>query len=229
MLETLKERVCRANVTLVERGLVFQTWGNASAIDREHYCIVIKPSGVPYDRMTPSDMSVVGLDGNSLEQGLKPSVDTAIHLALYRAFPSIGGIVHTHSHYATCFAQACVPIPCLGTTHADYFNGEIPVAPVLSEKDVAQDYEANIGKSIVAAYHARDPLECPAALAANHGPFAWGGTIEQAVENAVVLEEVARMAFHTLLLNPASCTIPAYLLKKHFNRKHGAGKYYGQT
>lgn len=214
---------------LVEHGLVFQTWGNVSAIDRDSGLIVIKPSGVPYDRMTPESMVVVDLDGRPVESSLKPSVDVAIHATLYRAFPAIGGIAHTHSHYATCFAQACRPIPCLGTTHADYFNGDVPLAPALTSSDVAADYERHIGESIVAAVGDRSPMECPAVLAASHGPFTWGTTVEQAVENAAVLEEVARMAFHTFLLAPDCAGIPDYLLDKHFSRKHGRGKYYGQN
>ncbi|HOJ33379.1 MAG TPA: L-ribulose-5-phosphate 4-epimerase AraD [Candidatus Hydrogenedentes bacterium] len=228
MLEQLKDRVCHANLTLVEHGLVFQTWGNVSAIDRDNGLIVIKPSGVPYDRMTPESMVVVDLECRPIEAGLKPSVDTAIHAALYRAFPAIGGIAHTHSHYATCFAQACRPIPCLGTTHADYFHGDVPVAPVLAPADVATDYERHIGESLVFAVGGRSPLECPAVLAANHGPFTWGVTVEQAVENAIVLEEVARMAIHTFLLVPEGVGMPDYLLEKHFSRKHGKNKYYGQ-
>lgn len=228
MLEELKERVYRAHLALVERGLLFQTWGNASGCDRERGWVVIKPSGVPYDRLGPDCMVLVDGHGDLVEGTLNPSVDAPTHIALYNAFPDIGGVVHTHSHYATCFAQARRPIPCLGTTHADYFHGSVPVAEPLSARDVERDYERCIGESIAGLFARRSPAECPAALAANHGPFAWGATVEQAVEHAVVLEEVARMAFHTLALAPDAVPIDGFLLDKHFLRKHGRGAYYGQ-
>jgi len=229
MLERLKQEVCNANVELVAKGLVLMTWGNASAIDREQGLVVIKPSGVPYDTMKPEHMVVVDLDGRSVEGAYKPSVDIPTHLALYQAWPRIGGVVHTHSHYATCWAQACRPIPCFGTTHADFAYGEVPVTESLTEAEVAQDYERHIGEVIVRRYADLDPMRYPGVLAANHAPFAWGETVQEAVENAIVLEEVARMALDTLLLSPEQPPIPQYVLDKHFLRKHGDRAYYGQT
>lgn len=228
MLEELKKTVCEVNLALVREGLVFQTWGNASGIDRKRGLVVIKPSGVSYDTMRPAQMTVVGLDGTVREGKLKPSVDLATHLALYEAFPEIGGVVHTHSHHATCFAQARRAIPCLGTTHADYFHGEIPLTEALTAKEVKQDYEANIGRVIIRRYAGLDPMRYPAVLAAGHGPFTWGRDPAHALENAVVLEEVARMAMDTLMLNPKARPLEKYLLDKHFLRKHGATAYYGQ-
>jgi L-ribulose-5-phosphate 4-epimerase len=229
MLDQLKADVLAANLALVREGLVLMTWGNASAIDRETGHVVIKPSGVAYDVMTPDDMAVVDLDGSAVEGKLKPSVDTPTHLALYRAFPEIGGVVHTHSHYATCWAQACWPIPCLGTTHADYFNGEIPVTDAMNAEEVGDNYEAHIGEVVIRCFHDRDPMQCPAVLVANHAPFVWGKDVASAVETAFVLEEVARMALHTVALSPEQSAIPGHLLDKHFSRKHGASAYYGQT
>ena len=228
MLESLKERVCEANLELVRRGLVLMTWGNASGLDRERGLVAIKPSGVPYDQMRPEHMVVVDLAARWVEGELKPSVDAATHIELYKAFPKIGGVVHTHSHYATCFAQACRPIPCFGTTHADYFYGEVPVSDPLTENEVNEDYESHIGQVIVRRFADLDPMQYPGVLAAKHGPFAWGVTVEKAVENAAVLEETARMALHTLALSPAQPPIEQYLLDKHFLRKHGTGAYYGQ-
>lgn len=228
MIQELKERVCEANLELARCGLVFQTWGNASAIDRERGWVIIKPSGVAYAAMLPEHMAVVDLEGNGVEGTLKPSVDTAVHLALYRAFDGIGGVVHTHSHFATCFAQARREIPCLGTTHADYFHGPVPLAEALTAEEVATDYERHIGETIVRRFAGLDPLAHPAVLAAGHGPFAWGSTIEKAVENAAVLEEVARMALHTFTLNAEAQSLEGFLLDKHFLRKHGTGAYYGQ-
>ncbi|MCL4693094.1 MAG: L-ribulose-5-phosphate 4-epimerase AraD [Candidatus Hydrogenedentes bacterium] len=228
MLDRLKADVLKANLALVRQGLVLVTWGNASGIDRDSGHVVIKPSGVAYEVMTPEDMAVVDLDGKLVAGKLKPSVDTPTHLALYRAFPEIGGVVHTHSHYATCWAQACRPIPCFGTTHADHFNGEIPVTDAMTAEEVGEDYEAHIGDAIVRAFRDRDPMHCPGVLVANHAPFVWGKDVATAVESAYVLEEVARMALHTLALSPGQRPIAAYLLDKHFMRKHGAGAYYGQ-
>lgn len=228
MLDGLKADVLEANLALVRQGLVLMTWGNASGIDRDSGHVVIKPSGVAYEVMTPDDMAVVDLDGKPVEGKLKPSVDTPTHLALYRAFPEIGGVVHTHSHYATCWAQACRPIPCFGTTHADYFHGEIPVTDAMTAEEVGEDYEAYIGEVIIRAFRDRDPMQCPAALVANHAPFVWGKDVASAVETAFVLEEVARMALHTLALAPERPPIANHLLDKHFMRKHGAGAYYGQ-
>lgn len=228
MLESLKQDVCEANLALKQRGLVFATWGNASAIDRGAGRVVIKPSGVPYDEMRPEHMVVTDLSGAVVEGALKPSVDLATHLALYEAFAGIGGVVHTHSHHATCFAQACRPIPCFGTTHADHFYGEVPVTDELTEDEVATEYERHIGAVIVRRFKDIDPLQCPAVLAANHAPFTWGETVAKAVESADVLEEVARMALHTMQLSPSQPPIEQYLLDKHFLRKHGAQAYYGQ-
>ena len=228
MLETLKQSVYQANLELVERGLVVLTWGNVSAIEREQNLVVIKPSGVSYDEMKPSDMVVVDLDGNRMEGDLKPSSDTPTHLALYRAWPSIGGITHTHSAYATMFAQAVRPIPCLGTTHADHFFGRVPVTRALTEEEVDNGYEENTGNVIVERFDELDPVAIPAALVANHGPFTWGEDVGDAVRNAVVLDEVARMALGTVQLNPAIEDIPPHILNKHYYRKHGSGAYYGQ-
>jgi len=228
MLDQLKADVLAANLALVQQGLVLMTWGNASAIDRATGRVVIKPSGVAYEAMQVEDMAVVDLDGNQVEGKLKPSVDTPTHLALYRAFPDIGGVVHTHSHCATCWAQACRPIPCFGTTHADYFNGEIPVTDAMTAEEVGEDYEAHIGDVIIRCFRERDPMHCPAVLVANHAPFTWGNDVATAVETAYVLEEAARMALHTLALSPDQPAIDAHLLDKHFLRKHGNAAYYGQ-
>ncbi len=228
MVDQLKADVLKANLALVRQGLVLMTWGNASGIDRDSGHVVIKPSGVAYENMTPDDMAVVDLDGKPVEGKLKPSVDTPTHLALYQAFPEIGGVVHTHSHYATCWAQACLPIPCFGTTHADYFHGEIPVTDGMTADEVGEDYEAHIGEVIIRTFRERDPMQCPAVLVANHAPFVWGKDVASAVETAFVLEEVARMALHTLALAPEQGQIAGHLLDKHFMRKHGAGAYYGQ-
>ncbi len=229
MLDDLKERVCRANLDLVRRGLVFETWGNASAIDRESGLVVIKPSGVAYDRMKAGDMVVVDAAGRVVDGAYKPSVDTPVHRALYDAFPAVGGIVHTHSHHATCFAQARRPVPCFGTTHADYFHGEVPLADALTETEVLEAYEAKIGAVIARRFAGLEPLSLPGVLAAGHGPFAWGASVEKAVEAGAVLEEIARMALHTLMLNPQARPLEPYLLDKHFLRKHGNGAYYGQA
>jgi L-ribulose-5-phosphate 4-epimerase len=229
VLEKLKEQVCEANLQLVREGLVVQTWGNVSGIDRQSRYVVIKPSGVPYDQMRPEHMVVIGLDaGRALEEQLRPSSDTATHLELYRAFPSIGSIVHTHSLYATAWAQAQREIPILGTTHADYFNGPIPCTRLLSDEEVQSDYERNTGHVIVERFARLDPLQMPAALVAGHAPFAWGTNVPKAVENAIVLEYVARLASETLKVNPDVAFLQSALLDKHFFRKHGPGAYYGQ-
>ena len=228
MLEELRRAVCQANLDLVRKGLVLMTWGNASGIDRERGLVVIKSSGVPYDTMAPEHMAVVDLDGKVVDGDLNPSVDTPTHLALYKAFPAIGGIVHTHSHYATSWAQACRPIPCFGTTHADFCHGEVPLAEPLTAEEIETDYERHIGEAIVRRYAGIDPMVCPGVLAANHGPFAWGTDVKAAVDNAFVLEELARMALHTVMLNPGQCPLPQSLLDKHFLRKHGQAAYYGQ-
>jgi L-ribulose-5-phosphate 4-epimerase len=225
MLKELKAEVCHANLELVREGLVIQTWGNVSG----QGLMVIKPSGVPYDAMKPSHMVVVSLEtGQTLGGDLKPSSDTATHLALYRAFPGIGGVVHTHSLYATAWAQTCLPVPALGTTHADYFYGPIPCTRSLRADEIREDYEHHTGRVIIEAFRKRDPLQCPAVVGANHGPFAWGADVPEAVHNAVVLEYVIRLAGETLRVRPNARPMPQALLDKHFLRKHGPGAYYGQ-
>jgi len=227
MLEKLKEEVLRANLDLVRHGLVIMTWGNVSGIDRESGLMVIKPSGVSYDKMTAADMVVTDLEGNVMEGTLNPSTDAPTHRALYRAFPWAGGIVHTHSTYATAWAQACRPVPCLGTTHADHFYGTVPVTRKLTEKETADDYEYNTGLIIAEALKGSDPMSMPAVLVASHGPFTWGATPADAVHNAVVLEEVARMAaISAILADPTE--IDRHLLDRHYLRKHGKNAYYGQ-
>ena len=228
MLETLKTIVCEANLDLCRQGLVTLTWGNVSGIDRTSGLLVIKPSGVPYARLTPAAMVVTDLDGRVREGNGAPSSDTPTHAALYRAFPMIGGIVHTHSPHATAFAQAGREIPCLGTTHADHFRGTVPVARLPSADDVLGDYEAHIGRLIAERFRDLDPEAIPAVLAAGHGPFAWGADPAGAVANAVALEAVARMASLTLALQPDAAALPAHLIDRHFTRKHGPGAYYGQ-
>ncbi len=229
MLERLKEDVCRANLELPRRGVVLYTWGNVSGIDRERGLVVIKPSGVPYEGMEPSDMVVVDLTGRVVEGRLKPSSDTPTHLYLYRTFPAIGGVVHTHSTHAVVFAQAGRDIPALGTTHADYFYGPVPVSRPLTEAEVRGAYEENTGKVIAETFAERnlDPLAVPGVLVRNHGPFTWGKDPAEAVYHSVVLEEIAEMAWKTLLMNPAA-SLDAYVLEKHYQRKHGPHAYYGQ-
>ncbi|MDR3251508.1 MAG: L-ribulose-5-phosphate 4-epimerase [Tannerella sp.] len=227
MLESLKEEVFRANLELVEYGLVVFTWGNASAIDRATGLAVIKPSGVRYGDMKASDMVVVGLDGSKVEGDLKPSSDTPTHLALYRAFPEAGGVVHTHSTYATAWAQAGRDIPNIGTTHADYFHDAIPCTADMSEAEVDGEYELETGNVIVKRFAGINPVHTPGVLVKNHGPFSWGKDARDAVHNAVVMEQVAKMAFVAEAINPA-LTMNPLLVEKHFNRKHGSGAYYGQ-
>lgn len=226
-LSGLKEKVFKANLDLVKHGLVIFTWGNVSSIDREKGLVVIKPSGISYETMKASDMVVVDLEGNQVEGTLKPSSDTPTHLVLYRAFPAIGGIVHTHSSWATAWAQAGRAIPALGTTHADYFYGDIPCTRKLTEEEVKRAYEAETGKVIVETFQQLDPLALPGVVVCNHGPFAWGKSAHEAVHNAKVLEEVAQMAYHTLQLNPEA-QFDRFLLDKHYLRKHGKNAYYGQ-
>ena len=230
MLELLKQQVLEANLELPKLGLVDFTWGNVSARDAASGAVVIKPSGVPYASMKQDDMVVVDREGRVLEGTLRPSSDLPTHLELYRQFPSIGGIVHTHSTWATVWAQTCRGIPALGTTHADYFFGEIPCTQQLSEPQIAGQYEAQTGVAIVECLRARgiDPVHMPAVLVANHGPFAWGADAAAAVHNAAVLEVVARMAFLSMQMDPALPAMPQQLLEKHFLRKHGPGAYYGQ-
>lgn len=230
MLEQLKREVWAANLDLVKEGLVIQTWGNASAIDRAKGFVVIKPSGVPYEQLKPAHMAVVALDSGRVVEGeLKPSSDTPTHLVLYRAFKEIGGIVHTHSLYATAWAQSGRPLPALGTTHADYFHGPIPCTRLMRSGEIQSDYEVNTGHVIVEAFSGRDPLACPAALVASHGPFTWGKTVGDAVHHAVILEHLVRLAGETLRLFPSTKSMQQVLLDKHFFRKHGPAAYYGQT
>jgi L-ribulose-5-phosphate 4-epimerase len=230
MLEKLKKEVCEANLKLVAEGLVIHTWGNVSGVDRASGNLVIKPSGVAYDVMKLRDMVVVSLDsGKVVEGALNPSSDTPTHLVLYRAFKKIGGIVHTHSLYATVWAQANRNIPALGTTHADYFHGPVPCTRLLKPAEIRNGYEANTGRVIVECFARRNPLACPAVLVASHAPFAWGKTVNEAVHNAVVLEHLARMASETLRVNSSARAMQPALLDKHYLRKHGSGAYYGQV
>ena len=228
MLENLKKEVCEANLSLVKYGLVVLTWGNVSAIDRETGLVVIKPSGVPYDIMKPEHMVVVDLNGNRVEGDLNPSSDTPTHLALYRAFPSIGGVVHTHSVSATAWAQAGVPIPALGTTHGDYFYGDVPVTRSLTPEEIKKDYELETGNVIIETLKGQDISRFPGILVRNHGPFTWGKNAAAAVESSLVLETIAKMAMDTLSINPAAPRLPQELADKHYFRKHGANAYYGQ-
>lgn len=224
----LRSDVCEANVELAQRGLAKFTFGNASAIDREHGLVAIKPSGVPYDELRAKDLVVVDLDGNVVDGKLRPSSDLPTHLVLYRAFSQIGGVVHTHSHYAAVWAQSQREIPCLGTTHADYFHGAIPVTLALTGDDIRSEYEANTGHAIVRRLDGMDPLRMPAVLVAGHASFCWGATVAAAVDTAEVLETVAHMAYDTIALNAAVDPISSELLDKHFLRKHGPTAYYGQ-
>lgn len=228
MLEALKKQVYEANMELPKRGLITYTWGNVSGIDREKGLFVIKPSGVAYEDLKPEDMVVVDLEGNKIEGEYNPSSDTATHAELYKAFTEIGGVVHTHSPWATSWAQAGRAVPCYGTTHADYFYGEIPCARSLTREEIDSAYEKNTGLVIVETFRGLDPMHVPGVLCANHGPFTWGKDADNAVHNAVVLEEVAKMACRTELLNPAVKPAPQELQDKHFLRKHGANAYYGQ-
>lgn len=229
MLEYLKEEVFKANLALPGYGLVSFTWGNVSGIDRQSGMVVIKPSGVEYDAMTTDDMVVVSLESGKVIEGHRsPSSDTMTHLELYRAFENVGGIVHTHSRWATSFAQAGVGIIPLGTTHADYFYGEIPCTRAMTTEEIYGEYEKETGTVIIEAFKNTDPLTIPAALVKSHGPFTWGKTVAEAVHNAVVLEEIAFMNYQTLTLNPANSSMQQELLKKHYLRKHGKNAYYGQ-
>ncbi|MCW3806341.1 L-ribulose-5-phosphate 4-epimerase [Plebeiibacterium marinum] len=227
MLEQLKEKVFKANLDLVKHGLVIFTWGNVSAIDREKGLVVIKPSGVEYDVMKASDMVVVDLDGNVVDGNMKPSSDTPTHLELYKAFPEIGGVVHTHSTYATAWAQAGKSIPILGTTQADYFYGDVPCTRSMTQEEIAGEYEKDTGTVIIDAFADRNPNHVPGVIVKNHGPFSWGKNADDAVHNAVVLEQIAKMDFIALQVNP-NADMNEHLTEKHFNRKHGANAYYGQ-
>ena len=228
MLEELKKQVWEANMELPRRGLVTYTWGNVSGIDRASGLFVIKPSGVEYEELTPEILVVMDLEGRRVEGELNPSSDTPTHLELYKAFSEIGGIVHTHSPYATSWAQAGRAIPCYGTTHADYFYGEIPCARNLTPEEIEEGYEKNTGKSIIEVFTGKNPVYVPGVLCKNHGPFSWGTDAMDAVHNAVVLEEVAKMAARCELINPKNQPAPQELQDKHYYRKHGANAYYGQ-
>lgn len=229
MLEALKKQVYEANMELPRRGLITYTWGNVSGIDREMGLFVIKPSGVDYDDLRPEDMVVMDLEGNRVEGTMNPSSDTATHLELYKAFSEVGGIVHTHSPFATSWAQAGREIPCYGTTHADYFYGEIPCARNLTAEEIEDGYEKHTGTVIIEAFAGKNPLYVPGVLCKNHGPFTWGKDAAQAVHNAVVLEEIAKMNLMTELLNPGGDNrTPQCMQEKHFLRKHGPNAYYGQ-
>jgi len=228
LLQTLRTEVYEANLELVRRGLVIYTFGNASGVSREEGLIVIKPSGVPYETMRPADMVITDLNGQTVEGTLRPSSDLPTHAALYRAFPAIGAVAHTHSRHATAWAQAGREIPCFGTTHADYFCGAVPVTAALTPAEIEGDYEANTGLAIIRVLQGRDPLGCPAALVAGHAPFCWGKSAADAVHTAVIVEELAAMAWQTLTINPAARPLATELRDKHYFRKHGPNAYYGQ-
>ena len=228
MYEELKETVCKVNIELQIQKLTIYSWGNVSGIDRPAGVVAIKPSGVPYDQLTPDKMVLIDLDGNVIEGNLKPSSDMPSHLELYRNFEAVGGICHTHSTNATIWAQACREIPCFGTTHADYFYGPIPVTEKMTKEEIKSDYELNTGRVIVKRFADLDPMQIPAVLVANHGPFTWGKTPAEAVEAAVVLEQVAATALATIMLNPNQNQISKSLCDKHYLRKHGKNAYYGQ-
>ena len=230
MLEELRKAVWEANMELPRRNLVTYTWGNVSGIDREKGLIVIKPSGVEYEDLTPEKLVIVDLDNNIVEGNLNPSSDTKTHVELYRAFPTLGGIVHTHSPHAVAWAQAGRDIPCYGTTHADYFYGPVPCARSLTAEEVEEDYERNTGKVIIETFTERglDPKAVPGVICRNHGPFTWGKDAAQAVYHAVVLEEVAKMAMYTITIEPNTPSAPQHVQDKHYMRKHGPNAYYGQ-
>jgi L-ribulose-5-phosphate 4-epimerase len=229
LLQGLREEVLAANLELVRRGLVLYTFGNASGIARKEKLVVIKPSGVPYDEMKPEHLVVVDLDGKTVEGDLRPSSDLPTHLVLYQAFPSIGGVTHTHSEYATSWAQARKPIPCFGTTHADYFHGSVPVTHTMTKAEIASEYEKNTGTAIVKTFERLDYAAVPAVLVANHGPFSWGPDVAAAAHNAVILEQLARMAYLTVSINASAESIGRDLHDKHYLRKHGSSAYYGQA
>lgn len=228
LLKSLREQVLYANQELVRRGLVLYTFGNASAISREDGLVAIKPSGVPYDQLTPQHMVVTTLDGKVVEGDLRPSSDLATHLEIYRQFPGVGSVAHTHSEFATAWAQARRPIPCFGTTHADYFYGPVPVTDQLTPAELAADYEKSTGIAICRLFQNSDPMAVPAALVAGHAPFCWGVNAADAAHNAVVLEYVAKMAYYTLGIHSSAASLPRELHDKHYLRKHGANAYYGQ-
>ena len=228
MLEQLKKQVLEANLLLPKYGLVTFTWGNVSGIDRESGLVVIKPSGVPYEGMTEEDMVVVDLDGKRVEGKWKPSSDTPTHVELYKAFPVLGGIVHTHSRWATTFAQAGLDIPAMGTTHGDYFYGDIPCTRKMTPQEIAGEYEKETGRVIIETFARKSPADIPGVTVHSHGPFAWGRDAMDAVHNAVVMEEVAFMDWHAMMINPAAGRMQQELLDKHYLRKHGKNAYYGQ-
>ncbi len=228
MLEKLREEVLDANLELVRRGLVLYTFGNASGIDRSHGLVVIKPSGVPYEQMKPEDLVITDLEGKIIEGNLRPSSDLATHLVLYKAFAEIGGVTHTHSEFATAWAQARKSIPCYGTTHADYFYGPVPVTESMQADEIAGDYEKNTGEAIMRAFREQDYRSVPAVLVANHGPFTWGKTASEAAHNAVILEHVAKVAYRTNAIRADAESIGQDLHDKHFLRKHGKNASYGQ-
>jgi L-ribulose-5-phosphate 4-epimerase len=228
MLDELKKQLWEANVELERSGLVTLTWGNVSGIDRQRGLVVIKPSGVPYAELKPDKFVVLDLDGKVVDGALKPSSDTATHLMLYRSFSDIGGVTHTHSVYATMFAQAGRALPCFGTTHADHFYGTVPVTRMLTEQEVVDDYVGNTGKVIVERFAGMKPMAMPGVLVMGHGPFTWGKDAMDSVKNSIALETIAKMAYGTLLLAPTATAIPQYLLDKHYMRKHGPNAYYGQ-
>jgi L-ribulose-5-phosphate 4-epimerase len=228
-LEVLREQVVEANLELVRKGLVLSTFGNASGIDRELGLIVIKPSGLPYEQLKPERLVVTDLHGKVVQGLLRPSSDLPTHAALYRSFAEIGGVAHTHSEYATAWAQAREPIPCLGTTHADYFHGPVPVTTPMHDEEIATEYELNTGAAIVKTFEGLDPMTVPGVLVANHGPFAWGASAVQAAENAWMLEVIARMAYLTLHINPDAGALGKALHDRHYLRKHGKDAYYGQA
>lgn len=228
MLEKLKQEVLEANLLLPEYGLVTFTWGNVSGIDRESGLVVIKPSGVPYKGMSVEDMVVVDLDGNRVEGKWKPSSDTPTHVELYKAFPECGGIVHTHSRWATTFAQAGLDIPAMGTTQADYFYGDIPCTRMLTPEEIAGEYEKETGAVIIETFRDRSPTDIPGVVVHSHGPFAWGASAHEAVHNAVVMEEVAFMDWHAMMIAPGAGRMQSELLDRHYLRKHGKNAYYGQ-
>jgi L-ribulose-5-phosphate 4-epimerase len=229
MLQRLREQVLEANLELVRNKLVLYTFGNASGVSREEGLVVIKPSGVPYEQMKPEHLVVTDLKGNIVEGKLKPSSDLATHLVLYNQFAEIGGIAHTHSEYATAWAQARRPIPCFGTTHADYFHGAVPVTSELTAQEIAGDYEKNTGLAIVRSLKETDPSATPGVLVANHGPFTWGEDAEAAAHNSVILEAIARMAYYTIGIQAAAQPVATALHSKHYLRKHGKNAYYGQA
>ncbi|HLV87064.1 MAG TPA: L-ribulose-5-phosphate 4-epimerase [Candidatus Sulfotelmatobacter sp.] len=229
LLKALREKVLDGNLELVRRGLVLYTFGNVSGIDREQGLVAIKPSGVPYEELTPAHMVISDLNGKIVEGDLRPSSDLPTHVELYKHFPNIGGVAHTHSEYATAWAQAEKPIPCLGTTHADYFHGPVPVTERLSSSEIAGDYEQETGTVICRTFSGIDPDSIPAVLVAGHAPFCWGPSVSDAAHNAVILEYVARMAYHSLLINSQAEPLARELHDKHFLRKHGRNAYYGQV